>query len=239
LDLEDVDIERDGYYLLQQAIKDGDLDRVKLLVEAGADPDVQDSYGYSHLHNAAQWGHLEIVKYLHSQGANIKNKDNGLTTPLWLAAYNGNLPLVEYLVNNGADLDTPRAWFGLFPLNAAVAKGHVDVVKFLIEKGADVNKKFESFGSEYKASLSSLESARIKKKEGKRDMIPKYEEIIKLLKDAGAKDVDQTTVDKLVGDTLKALQEFWIEKYDYISIDRSWDWPNDGKNLNASINLRP
>ena len=93
LDLKDVDIDRDGYGLLRGAIEDGDLENVKLLVEAGANPHIRDSYGYSHLHVAAQKGHLGIVKYLHSQGANIKNKDNGLTTPLWLAACHGDLPL--------------------------------------------------------------------------------------------------------------------------------------------------
>ena len=188
LDLKDVDIDRDGYGLLRGAIEDGDLENVKLLVEAGANPHIRDSYGYSHLHVAAQKGHLGIVKYLHSQGANIKNKDNGLTTPLWLAACHGDLPLVEYLADNGASLDTPRAWLGLFPLNGAVAKGHVEVVKFLIERGADVDKECEAFGSEYGARMSSLEIARNKINHfGKKDMIPKYEAIIKLLKDAGAK----------------------------------------------------
>merc|ERR1719186_1809995 len=69
-------------------------------------------------------------------------------------------------------------------------------------------------------------------------MIPKYEAIIKLLKDAGAKEGDQETVDQLVGDTLKAINWIWLEKIDHVSIFPSWDWPNSGRRPECLAKLR-
>ena len=78
---------------------------------------------------------------------------------------------------------------GYYPLNAAVAEANVDVVRFLIEQGADIDKECESFGARDNVSRSNLEIARerIESSTFQREKIPLYEEIISLLKEAGAK----------------------------------------------------
>ena len=53
-----------GWTPLYEAIHQGHLDVVKLLVEEGADLDHVDMAGWSPLYLAAYYGHLDIVKFL-------------------------------------------------------------------------------------------------------------------------------------------------------------------------------
>jgi ankyrin repeat-rich membrane spanning protein len=53
-----------GWTPLYEAIHQGHLGVVKLLVEEGADVDHVDMAGWSPLYLAAYYGHLEIVRYL-------------------------------------------------------------------------------------------------------------------------------------------------------------------------------
>lgn len=46
------------------AVSHGRLDMVKMLLEAGADPNIQDGDGSTALMCAAEHGHLEIVKHI-------------------------------------------------------------------------------------------------------------------------------------------------------------------------------
>ena len=84
-------------------------------------------------------------------------------------------------------MDTPRAWYGYFPLNAAVAEANVDVVKVLVEHEADVNKENESFGSRDGKSRSNLEIARKGIDDSTQEKIPLYQEIVSILQESGAK----------------------------------------------------
>ena len=86
-------------------------------------------------------------------------------------------------------MDTPRAWYGYFPLNAAVAEANVDVVKVLVEHGADVYKQNESFGSRVGKSRSNLEIARkgIDDSTFAQEKISLYQEIVSILQESGAK----------------------------------------------------
>lgn len=213
--------------------REDNLDMVKVLVEAGADPDMRCKYGYSHLHRAAEYDQLDVVKYLQSKGAWISTQDNGLTTPLWLAANYGKLEMVKYLASQGANLDEPRAWLGYHPLNAAVAEANVDVVKFLIEQGADIDKQCESHGARDNVSRSNLEIARerIEASALHEEMIPLYEEIISILKEAGAKESGYEEMKIWVLDCFKAMIGVWMEKIDIVSQPRdpSWAWPHNGE----------
>jgi hypothetical protein len=57
---------------LYQAALDGNLDKVKKLVEGGADINAG-AYSYTPLEGAASRGNLAIVEYLLSKGAHLKN----------------------------------------------------------------------------------------------------------------------------------------------------------------------
>lgn len=98
---QDVDLDsttkEKGEVALNRAVRrDDNLDMVKLLVEAGADPDMRCEYGFSHLHVATKAGQLDTVKYLQSKGAWFNTQDNALSIPLWISVDNGNLEHVKY-----------------------------------------------------------------------------------------------------------------------------------------------
>jgi len=67
---------------LFKAINSNDLERVKYLVEKGANIESKDNFGCTPLHRASWGGNLDIVKYLVEKGANIESKDNDGCTPL-------------------------------------------------------------------------------------------------------------------------------------------------------------
>lgn len=53
-----------GQTALMLAVSHGRLDMVKLLLEAGADPNIQDTDGSTALMCAAEHGHIDIVKHI-------------------------------------------------------------------------------------------------------------------------------------------------------------------------------
>jgi len=56
---------------LQYWAQVGNLGKVKIALNNGADINAVDEYGYSALHSAAEDGNLEIVKLLVEHGANV------------------------------------------------------------------------------------------------------------------------------------------------------------------------
>ncbi|CAH7685699.1 ankyrin repeat-containing domain protein [Phakopsora pachyrhizi] len=65
------------------AASDGEIDRVKELIESGVEPTTADENSYTPLHAAASWGHIEILRYLCSVGGDINITDSDGDTPLF------------------------------------------------------------------------------------------------------------------------------------------------------------
>jgi len=76
------------------------LDLVALLLEAGADPDLQDKIGDTALHYAARGGREEAVALLIEHGASLDIENNAGQTPLDLAA---NDEIAEMLREAGVE----------------------------------------------------------------------------------------------------------------------------------------
>ncbi|CAG2061266.1 unnamed protein product [Timema podura] len=73
------------------AVSHGRLDTVKLLIEAGADININDEDGSTALMCAAEHGHIDIVKQLLSQpDCDVTFTDCDGTTALDIAMYAGN-----------------------------------------------------------------------------------------------------------------------------------------------------
>ncbi|MFC1841868.1 ankyrin repeat domain-containing protein [Candidatus Dependentiae bacterium] len=125
---------------LFDAAKSGDFQKVKGLVEEGADVNAKHEYGQVPLVTATIAGYPEIVKFLVEQGANVKGNGKIIGAPLAIAAEKGNLEIVEFLIKKRADVNQ-KGFFGQTPLHAAVLEGHMLIAKVLIEKGANVNEK--------------------------------------------------------------------------------------------------
>ena len=124
---------------LIKACEDGDLKKVKSLVEKGADIDLECD-NWTPLTKASSEGYLDIVQYLVESGAKI-DKENGYGwTALMCASMNGSLDTVKYLIKQGANINIKNGE-GWTALMWASMEGHLDIVEYLIENEADVKPK--------------------------------------------------------------------------------------------------
>ena len=86
------------------AARAGNLEVVKLFVEAGMDIDATNNYGVNGvtaLHWAAWDGHLSVVEYLVGQGASLTATDNHGKMAKDIASYWGHADIVDYLESVG------------------------------------------------------------------------------------------------------------------------------------------
>ena len=122
-----------------QAVKSGDLEKVKTLLKEH--PDLVFSKGlndWTLLHWAAFCGHKDMAELLLSNKAEVNAKDGFDNTPLHAAAWGGYKDVAELLLANKADVNA-RNSEGRMPLHYAAIHGHKDVVELLLTNRADVN----------------------------------------------------------------------------------------------------
>jgi ankyrin repeat protein len=183
---------------LTMASAAGDVPIVEKLLTAGAD---MEAGSLRPLCTAVARGQLQVVELLLSRKARV-NYDGQETSPLMLAALHGNAIAMSTLRKAGADVngsgargETALLWaagdgnyhvvrslvwgkasinaqdaYGTTPLMNAAAAGAADVAEFLIRSDADIHLKNRA----KKTALSLATTAG-------------HVAIIKLLKDAGAK----------------------------------------------------
>ncbi|XP_077404838.1 histone-lysine N-methyltransferase EHMT2 [Vanacampus margaritifer] len=126
---------------LYPAAKQGEVQRVLLMLMEGIDPTYQpDSQNRrSALHAAAQRGLLEVCYILLQAGANIDAQDKDLRTPLLEAIVNNHVEVVRYLIQNGACVYHVEE-DGYTGLHHAAKQGNLETVNILLETGqVDVN----------------------------------------------------------------------------------------------------
>ncbi|KAI9491846.1 ankyrin repeat-containing domain protein [Zychaea mexicana] len=82
------------------AAGDGQLDRVKELIEGGANVNSHDEFGYTALHAAVSYNQKEILEYLLEKGGNVNIEDFDKDTPLYVAE---TVEMARLLVDKGAD----------------------------------------------------------------------------------------------------------------------------------------
>ena len=87
---------------LIDAVNDNNLERLRLLVEQGADKNKDDG---TPLIWASYNGHFEVAQYLVEQGATLDKATILGYTPLAVAASFGHLEVARYLLEQGADRD--------------------------------------------------------------------------------------------------------------------------------------
>ena len=59
-----------------EACQNGDMEKIKFLIEKGADIEAKNNYGNTPLILTSRYGHIEVVKFLIEKGADIEAKDN-------------------------------------------------------------------------------------------------------------------------------------------------------------------
>uniref|UniRef100_A0A4W6EN57 Euchromatic histone-lysine N-methyltransferase 2 n=1 Tax=Lates calcarifer TaxID=8187 RepID=A0A4W6EN57_LATCA len=126
---------------LYPAAKQGEVQRVLLMLMEGIDPTYQpDSQNRrSALHAAAQRGLLEVCYMLVQAGAQVDAQDKDLRTPLLEAIINNHIEVARYLIQNGACVYHVEE-DGYTGLHHAAKLGNLEIVNMLLETGqVDVN----------------------------------------------------------------------------------------------------
>ena len=118
-------MKRGGLSALHFAVRENDLDTVKVLVEAGADVNQVSEFGWTPLLTATQNRFYLLGAYLLEQGANPNIANEGGWNPLYIATDNRNIEGGDYPTRK-PDMD------------------HLAFIRLLLEAGADPNLRMNS-----------------------------------------------------------------------------------------------
>ena len=120
---------------LGKAAREGDLTRLKSLLDSGADPNRRDGNGNSPLLEAVAAGQAAAARALVAAGANPNLASSGGRTPLIAAAIGGRVEIARLLIAAGADLNIAERGAGT-PLEAAEREGYTEMAALLRSSGA-------------------------------------------------------------------------------------------------------
>lgn len=87
----------------QAATRQGDIEQVRQLLEAGTDINARDRYGQTALMNAAREGQVELVRLLVERGAGLNTTAKYNLSALMLAIINDHREVSHILIQAGAD----------------------------------------------------------------------------------------------------------------------------------------
>ncbi|MFD0673053.1 ankyrin repeat domain-containing protein [Cohnella sp. GCM10027633] len=124
---------------LISAAERGDNDRLRQLLQEGADMNARDSRGRTAIMAATHGNRPEAVKLLIDAGADINAQDDRRDNPFLYAGAEGRFEILELLIAAKADTKLTNRYGGTALIPAA-EKGHVDNVRSLLTKtDVDVN----------------------------------------------------------------------------------------------------
>lgn len=121
---------------LHWATRQGHLDAVVLLMNAGADPTLRDAEGCSCIHLAAQFGHTALVAYFIARGVSPDLMDRGGMTPLmWSCWKVCHLDPTRLLLTLGASTNLTDTTQGNTALHWAILARNQTAISSLILQG--------------------------------------------------------------------------------------------------------
>jgi len=123
---------------LYKACRWNNLAEARRLLDAGADPNIQDGDGWTPLQHACSRGYTDIVRLLIDHGADVNARDRDSWTPLRRACYRDRPDLARLLLGHGAD-PCARDNDNASALDHSCRYGYLECVAALITAGADVN----------------------------------------------------------------------------------------------------
>ncbi|XP_045762667.1 transient receptor potential channel pyrexia-like isoform X1 [Maniola jurtina] len=127
--------DKDGYTVLQAAVKAAWVAGVCIALEAGADVTIRANDGETPIHCAAALGNLDVLNEILSvtkqkDFIDCQNKEG--ETPLFKAVLNGNLKCVDVILNEGASIKLTMPG-DVTVLHVAAEIGDVKLLKYLLE----------------------------------------------------------------------------------------------------------
>ncbi len=124
--------------LMKSAIVAGDIQKIRLLLDCGANPDAIDDTGRPlTILTAVQSDQLEACRELGASGANVNYAPPGGLTPLMEAARVGDVEMVKTLLKLDADLNVQMA-HGNTAVMWAAHYGYTEVIQLLIDAKANL-----------------------------------------------------------------------------------------------------
>ena len=117
-----------------------DLDKVRILLKAGADVNVAQGDGMTALHWSAENRSVEMAAMLIYAGANVEAVTRiGGYTPLHLASRSGSAAIVQELLEAGANPTVASSAGGATPLHFAASASSRGSVISLLDHGAEID----------------------------------------------------------------------------------------------------
>jgi len=120
---------------LIEAAKTGNLQQAQEALNAGADINVQNSWGTSAFYLAVSYNRIDMVKFLAESGAYV-DIHSIIGTPL----HRANINITKFLINVGGANINAQNDHGQTPLHCATLECKT-YVKSLLDVGADINAK--------------------------------------------------------------------------------------------------
>lgn len=123
--------DRDNRTVLFHVVIDGQAKIARILLDAGADVRLKDSYGKTPLHYAASENRKELAEELIKYDAEIDAQDLDGNTPLSDAVFysDGSGDLIKLLLKHGADKDVLN-FSGISPFTLANSISNYDLSEF-------------------------------------------------------------------------------------------------------------
>ena len=121
---------------LDQAVVDGDIERVKSEIAAGVDINSKNRMGWTLLHIAINKKHTEIAQLLIEKGADVNIRDNRGRGPIHLAVETGQKAIVEALIAKKADLNAMDSRADN-ALSLAKKNNQTEITELLLKNGAE------------------------------------------------------------------------------------------------------
>ncbi len=116
-------VEEDGIFF--------NMNKIKRLIEEGADVNAKDDNGDLPLHYAVRNDNRDLVELLIEEGADVNTKDKDGQSPLHWAK---SEEIAELLIEEGADVNA-KDDEGRSPLELAVERNNRDTVYLLLKHG--------------------------------------------------------------------------------------------------------
>lgn len=130
--------DKKGEQPIHWAAREGHLETLQYLLQAGVSPNHQNSEGVEVIHRAAAYSDPQTVEMVLAHGGEVEAMAGaGMWQPLHFAAGGGHAAMVNYLVGSKAQIDAEDSQ-GAHPLYVAVTSGHAETVEALIGNRADI-----------------------------------------------------------------------------------------------------
>lgn len=122
---------------LQAASQNGHLEVIKVMLEHGADIELEDKDGDRAVHHASFGDEPGVIELLASLSVDLNARNKRRQTPLHIAVNKGHIGVVKTLLDHGCHPSLQDSE-GDTPLHDAISKKRDDILSILLDHSADV-----------------------------------------------------------------------------------------------------